>query len=412
MSIVNYINFADNNIFAAAKAFANIPQYWNDFAFIFNSDMLKQRRGGIGTDINGAELAETVSKSKKPIAAVISKLLQLGFAPTQIGDNIAIAIGGATFYRNRVKKYIKDGLSQKEAETKAFTDFQDITQSTQQSSRPDKTSKQQASWIGKLVLNFQNITSQYNRLIKRAAQDIYNKRITPPYSTRTASNIGNISRILYYGGIQNVIFYSLQTALFYMMFEDDEDDEDANKRFLGKKERVINGTIDSILRGSGIYGVALSTVKNMAVKWFDQREAKGFAKDESAVLMEALNFSPVVGIKARKIVNAEKTINYNENVISEMETFEADNPQWSAVTNYIEAFTNLPTNRLYQKSINMRNALDNDYTAFQRFLFFSGFTTWSLGLGDTKKVKEAKEKIKSDKEAKKKKSKKKKRRQI
>ena len=412
MSIVNYINFADNNIFAAAKAFANQIQYWKDFAFIFNSDMLKQRRGGIGTDINGAELAETVSKSKKPIAAVISKLLQLGFAPTQIGDNIAIAIGGATFYRNRVNKYVKDGLSQKEAESKAFTDFQDITQSTQQSSRPDKTSKQQASWIGKLVLNFQNITSQYNRLIKRAAQDIYNKRITPPYSTRTASNIGNISRILYYGGIQNVIFYSLQTALFYMMFEDDEDDEDANKRFLGKKERVINGTIDSILRGSGIYGVALSTVKNMAVKWFDQRDAKGFSKDESAVLMEALNFSPVVGIKARKIVNAEKTINYNENVISEMEVFDADNPQWSAATNYIEAFTNLPANRLYQKSINMRNALDNDYTAFQRFLFFSGFTTWSLGLGDTKKVKEAKEKIKSDKEAKKKKSKKKKRRQI
>jgi hypothetical protein len=65
--------------------------------------------------------------------AIISKLLKLGFLPTQIGDNIAIATGGATFYRNRVNKYIKDGLSKKEAETKAFTDFQDLTQSTQQS---------------------------------------------------------------------------------------------------------------------------------------------------------------------------------------------------------------------------------------------------------------------------------------
>ena len=45
MSIVNYINFADNNVFAAAKAFANQKQYWADWAFIFNSDMLKQRRG-------------------------------------------------------------------------------------------------------------------------------------------------------------------------------------------------------------------------------------------------------------------------------------------------------------------------------------------------------------------------------
>jgi len=406
MSIVNYINFADNNIFAAAKAFANQVQYWQDFAFIFNSDMLKQRRGGIGTDINGNELAEAVSKSTKPIATVISKLLQLGFLPTQIGDNIAIAIGGATFYRNRINKYLKEGLSQKEAETKAFTDFQDITQSTQQSARPDMTSQQQSMWIGKLVLNFQNITSQYNRLIKKAASDIYNKRISPPYTTRTQSNLGNISKILYYGAIQNVIFYSLQTALFAVMFGDDDDEEQSKaEQFLKKKERVLNGTIDSILRGSGIYGVAASTVKNMAIKWFEQREAKGFAKDESAVLMEALNFSPVVGIKARKIVNAEKTVNYNENVISEMQTFDADNPQWSAVTNYIEAFTNFPANRLYQKSINMRNALDNDYTAWQRFLFFSGYTTWSLGLGDTEKMKDVKEKIKKDKKKGKSKSK-------
>ena len=113
--------------------------------------------------------------------------------------------------------------------------------------------------------------------------------------------------------------------------------------------------------------------------------------------MELLNFSPVVGIKARQIVNAEKTINYNENVMSEMRTFEADNPQWSAVTNYTQALTNFPANRLYQKSINMRNALDKDYTNFQRVMFFSGYTTWSLGLGDNERIIEAKEKAKINK---------------
>jgi len=392
MSIVNYINFADNNIFAAAKAFANQKQYWADFAFIFNSDMLKQRRGGIGTDINGADLAQAVAGSKNPSKMVISYLLKIGFLPTQIGDNIAIATGGATFYRNRVNKYIKDGMSQKEAEAAAFTDFQDLTQSTQQSSRPDMTSQQQASWIGKLVLNFQNITSQYNRIIKKAASDIYNKRISPPYTTRTQSNLGNLSKILYYGGIQNVIFYSLQTALFAVMFDDDKDED----QILKKRERVIQGTIDSILRGSGIYGAIASTLKNTLIKFMEQRE-KGYNKDESAVLMELLNFSPVVGIKARQIVNAEKTINYNENIISEMETFDADNPQWSAVTNYTQALTNFPANRLYQKSINMRNALDKDYTNFQRVMFFSGYTTWSLGLGDNEAIIEAKEKAKINK---------------
>jgi len=392
MSIVNYINFADNNLFAAAKAFANQKQYWKDFAFIFNSDMLKQRRGGIGTDINGNDLAQAVKGSKDPTKVVISRLLKLGFLPTQIGDNIAIATGGATFYRNRINKYIKDGLSQKEAETKAFTDFQDLTQSTQQSSRPDMTSQQQASWIGKLILNFQNITSQYNRIIKKAALDVMKGRISPPYTTKAQSNLGNLSKILYYGGIQNVLFYSLQTALFAVMFNDDEDED----QILKKKERVIQGTIDSILRGSGIYGAVASTLKNAVIKWKQQREPN-YNKDESGVLMELLNFSPVVGIKSRMIVNAEKTLNYNENVIREMETFEADNPMWSAVTNYTQALTNFPANRLYQKSINMRNALDKDYTNFQRALFFSGYTTWSLGLGDPEAVVEAKEKIKINK---------------
>jgi len=400
MSNVNYLNFADNNILAAGLAFANQPQYWKDFAMIFNSDMLKQRRGGLQTDINGAELAEAIKKARPgnlfdQVAIIVGKALRLGFLPTQIGDNIAIATGGAAFYRNRVNKYIKDGLSKKEAEAKAFTDFQNITQSTQQSARPDMTSQQQSSWIGKLILNFLNTPSQYNRIIKKAGSDILNRRITPPNTSLMQSNMSNASRILYYGAAQNLIFYSLQTALFAVMFGDeDEDEEKRAEQYLKKKERVINGSIDTILRGSGIYGVAVSTLKNMAIKFMEQRE-KGYNPDESAVIMEMLNFSPVVGIKARRIVNAEKTLNYNKKVIEEMETLDIDNPLWSAVTNYTQTITTAPVNKIYQKIINLRNAADNDYTALQRILFFSGYTTWSLNLGDTKKMKEIKEKVKS-----------------
>jgi len=405
MSIVNYLNFADNNMYTAGKAFANQKQYWKDFAMIFNSDMLKQRRGGIGTDINGAELAEAIKKARPgnlfdQVAIITGKALKLGFLPTQIGDNIAIAVGGAAFYRNRVNTYLKQGMSQKEAEAAAFTDFQDITQSTQQSSRPDMTSQQQRSWIGKLILNFQNITSQYNRLMKKAALDIKNKRISPPYTTRTQSNLGNLSKILYYGAVQNVVFYSLQTALFAVMFGTDDDDEDKKaEQILKKKERVIQGTIDSILRGTGIYGAVASTLKNMIIKFREQREKK-YNKDESAVLMEALNLSPVIGIRARGIVNTEKTLNYNKKVIDEMETLDIDNPQWSAVTNIIQV-AGFPANRMYQKTINVRNSLDNQYTGFQRALFFSGFTTWSLGLGDTEKMEQIKKDVKNKKKKKK-----------
>jgi len=387
MSIVNYINFADNNMFAAAKAFANQKQYWSDWAFIFNSDMLKQRRGGIMTDVNGAELAADMRKSKNPHRFLISKLLEIGFLPTQIGDNIAIATGGASYYRNRINTYLKQGLTQKEAEAKAFTDFQDITQSTQQSARPDMVSQQQASVIGKVILNFQNVTSQFNRLGKKAFQDIYNRRITKPNSTQLQSDISNASRITYYFAVQNAIFYTLQTALFAMMFDDDEDDD--NKLFLKKKERLINGSIDSVLRGTGLYGSVFSTLKNVAIAFARQRDVN-YNPDESAVVVEALNLSPVLGIKARKIVNAEKTLNYNKKVMDHMETMDIDNPHWSAVTNYIEGFTNLPLNRIYNKTQNIRQGLNNDHSNWERTLLFLGWSQYNLNLANEKmdKIKE------------------------
>ena len=38
ISSLNYVNGTFNNPFRAAQAFANQPQYWKDFAKIFNSD--------------------------------------------------------------------------------------------------------------------------------------------------------------------------------------------------------------------------------------------------------------------------------------------------------------------------------------------------------------------------------------
>ena len=106
-------------------------------------------------------------------------------------------------------------LSKKEAEAKAFTDFQDLTQSTQQSSRPDLISQQQASALGRFILAFQNTPMQYARLTKKAFLDLKNGR---------GDAKSNISKILYYGAAQNLIFGALQQALFRFMFDDDEED--------------------------------------------------------------------------------------------------------------------------------------------------------------------------------------------
>ena len=142
---------------------------------IFNSDVLKQRRAGVAFDINANEIASAVGKSKTAagkVRAAVKYLLQIGFLPTQIADSFAISLGGASMYRNRVNTYKSQGLSQKEAEAKAFTDFQEVSEATQQSARPDMISQQQASVLGRLILAFQNTPSQYVRLIKKAGLDL------------------------------------------------------------------------------------------------------------------------------------------------------------------------------------------------------------------------------------------------
>ena len=373
LSTVNFINWGDNNIAKAAMAFANQPQFWKDFAMLFNSDMLKQRRKGLKTDVNHAELVEVVSRSKNPVSAALNWLLQKGFLPTQIADSFAIASGGATFYRNRVNTYLKEGLSQKEAETKAFEDFQEIAEETQQSSRPDLISMQQASTLGRLILAFQNTPMQYMRLTKKSIMDLAAGR----GDAKT-----HISRIIYYGAVQNVIFYSLQSALFALAFDDDEEEEpsiDIQK----KKERILNGMLDSVLRGTGVYGAIVSTVKNVIIK-LGQEEKKGWNKDISSPLVEALNLSPPIGSKARKFVSAMKTWNYNRDVIKQMDTFDIDNPAWEAFGNVVSFTTNVPLDRLINKTKNVREALNDQNEDWQRIALMLGWNRWDLNIKSDK----------------------------
>jgi hypothetical protein len=377
LSTVNFINYADNNIFAAGKALANQKQYWSDFSTLFNSDFLKARRAGLQINVNEAELANAVAGAQNKAKAALAYLLKKGFLPTQIADSFAIAAGGSTFYRNRINTYIKQGMDQKTAEEKAFLDFQEIAQETQQSSRPDRISQQQASPLGRLILAFANTPMQYNRLIKKSARDLINNR---------GDWRSNMSRILYYGAIQNVIFSSLQQAIFALSF-DDEDDE---KVLDQKSMRVLNGTIDTLLRGSGVTGAAVSTIKNVILELMEQSE-KDFRADYGEVIVEALQVSPPMGSKARKVYGALKTYKFNKDVMGEMDTFDYNNPVWDAVGNVTSAATNVPLDRLIRKTDNIREAFNQENSAMQRTFLLLGWSAWDLRVGERVVVNKGKE---------------------
>ena len=365
ISSINFINWSDNNPLKAAAAFANQPQYWKDFSMLFNSDYLKQRRAGNQRGINEAELSAAVAGTENKAKAAIAWLLKKGFLPTQIADSFAIASGGATFYRNRVKKYVKEGMTQEQAEKQAFLDFQETSEVAQQSARPDMISQQQASPLGRLILSFQNTPMQYARIINKAARDIANRR----GDTKT-----HMSKIIYYGVAQGILFGSLQSALFAALGEDDEE------KFDKKKERILNQMVDSVLSGIGYGGKAISTIKNTLMEYKKQK-SKGWNSDHTYTILTLLGFSPPIGSKLRKVYGSIQTEQFNEDVFKRR-GFTLDNPIWSAIGNVIEGVTNIPLGRMSNKMLNLDNAMDSNNEWWQRIALVMGWNTWDLGIKD------------------------------
>jgi len=371
ISSINFINFTDNNPLAAAKAFGNQKQYWSDFMTLINSDFLKARRSGLRFNVTEADIAN-MAREGGP-RAVVNQLLQLGFAPTQVADSFAIASGGATFYRNRIKSLMKQGMSKAEAEAQAFEDFRENAEESQQSSRPDRISMQQAGPIGRLILAFANTPAQYARLTDKAIRDLKNNR----GDAKT-----NISKIIYYTTVQNLIFNALQQALFAMAFDDEEpDDKEKKDKYIG----IANGMADSLLRGAGFAGAAVSVGKNSIIRIINEMEKKQPKLEK--VGYELTKISPPISAKLSRINQAARSYQWDKD---EMVNggWGLDNPAYLAVGNVVSALTNVPIDRGVKKINNVVKATDSDLELWERLALFGGWQDWEIGIKEeTKKSK-------------------------
>lgn len=386
LSFTNFINWSDNNPIKAAAAFANQKQYWTDWVMIFNSDKLKERRGGLKQDVSSDEIASVANQSKNSPQAILAYLLKIGFTPTQIADSMAIATGGAMFYRNRVNTYLKQGMDQKAAEEQAFIDFAKKSDEAQQSSDPALVSQLQRSVMGRLVFAFQNTPMQYTRLMKKAALDLANGR---------GDWKENVSKIAYYGAVQNFIFSALQSALFSMLpgFDDDEEglsDEELaklNAREEQKITNVLNSMLDTLLKGSGVYGAIAATVKNIIRKYMEQEE-KGFLGDHAYTVLSLFDVSPPIGSKARKVYSAIQTRRFDKDEIEARGWgVTADGklnlgPNWSILGKVLSASANVPLDRVVDELTSISEAFDARNKAWQRIALGLGWKTWDVGAVD------------------------------
>ena len=374
ISSVNFLNWHDNNIFQAGKTLLDMPNFIKTFMEVMNSDFLKQRRDGLQINVSEAEIASAVEQSKNKAKALFSALIKFGYKPTQFADSFAIAIGGTPFLINRTNTYIKSGLDPKTAREKAFTDFRAIAEENQQSSRTDRTSNIQASTQGRLLFAFNNTPFQMTRIMKKAILDLYYNR---------GDRKTNISKIIYYGAIQNILFYSLQQAQMALLFgvdDDEEENKNLTKEQLAKKQanrknkesRLLNSVLDGLLRGSGLPGAILSTVKNVIMEYYKQ-EAKGEWKaDHGETIIQALNFSPPLGSKASRIYKGLKGRKFEET------TFDAIRNK----SKIAAAITNVPVDRLVTKIDNMRVAVNEPIENWKRLALIAGWDQWSLGVYD------------------------------
>lgn len=201
----------------------------------------------------------------------------------------------------------------------------------------------------------------------------------------------HISKIIYYGAVQNFVFSALQSALFALAFDDD--DEELTPKELEKKEyqesvkllRIVNSMTDSILKGSGVKGAVLATIKNTITEYFKQEE-KGFMADHAYTLGAALSLSPPIGSKYRKIYAAIQTKKFEEDVLK-ARGFEVTkdgrinlSPAYSIIGSLASGVANVPMDRMVDIINSYSEALDSRNEAWQRIALALGWKTWDVGV--------------------------------
>tara|TARA_Y100001937_G_scaffold125957_1_gene193992 strand:- start:731 stop:8542 length:7812 start_codon:yes stop_codon:yes gene_type:complete len=376
-SIPNYINWGDNNFFAASKAVANIPQFAKDVRTLFMSDFAVGRRDNLKMNVNEAELA-TIMQRGGGFNGVLNYVLKQGYTPTRAADGVAIAVGGASFYRNRINTYKREGFKETEAEKKAMEDWIEVTQENQQSSRADRISYQQASTLGKVILNFANTPMQYNRIMYRSYKDLINRR---------GDDKTNLSKIVHYGLLQSTMFTALQQAVF-ALYTGDARPEDADK----KAFKMIDSMTQTWLRGFGFGGAGVDMTKQVFIDLYKRAQGDNYNKDLGEAAWKVFSISPPISAKVDKLRRSFDTLEYEgDNMLRN--PLDPDDPFYSMLGQGLEGVFNVPMNRALIKLQNIRNFMDEEIEWYNRLFSILGYNEHALLISDSEPTRKPKKNL-------------------
>ena len=150
--------------------------------------------------------------------------------------------------------------------------------------------------------------------------------------------------------------------------------------------------LDNILRGTGIQGSIIMTVKNILLNLYERSKKDSYKGPEYfKAMLKILEFSPPISIKTKKLISAADNWEYNSWRPEAREVFNINNPAYMSSAKILSAVTNIPIDRLLQKIYNVQGALDASNEWWKRVAMFSGWPEYQL---ESKEDKEKKYDIK------------------
>ena len=151
------------------------------------------------------------------------------------------------------------------------------------------------------------------------------------------------------------------------------------KKKINAELNTINSMLDTSLKGLGLYGQVLSTVKNAGFRAYIESN-KDNPNYKGAVPAALLGISPGLSVKYSQISRGIGTFQYNAEEIRERGLGDFNNPAYMGTADIIAGVTNIPLNRLLTKLKNMQNALNEDLATTTRIASAAGWSEYALGI--------------------------------
>jgi hypothetical protein len=283
------------------------------------------------------------------------ELLSKGYAFSSFGDIITIALGGAPVYYDIKKtnkaKYLSEGMSEKDAESKAKQDAEEklyeIIQETQQSSDAMYLSQFQKQSITRLFASFATATMQYYRKARRASLRMKNGE---------GNQRQNAYEILHYTVINAAVFQFFSSMLIDAISGPGEDElEEMNRQERMDIVRYMEDVMAAVAQGTGGMGVVLQALI------LGLKESKKSGKPEK-IVESTLRTMPSVRMKYESAVNAIREWNRGDYVKSFAKGGE---------------LVNIPADRIRALGLQVSDALTENLEFQERMYRLLGFRTES-----------------------------------